>query len=103
MTTKDAIDYFREQFEKDPDFRSGYQSNIAMAFYDAYNNAARKNRQKATKAKGLKHCPECKQQNRGSNRECFRCKTPLPNTTHLDIKKIANEAANNFLDLWLKK
>jgi hypothetical protein len=37
METADAVKHITEQFKTDPDYRFGWQSNIAMAFVDAFN------------------------------------------------------------------
>ena len=70
MEIKDAIKTLTSELSNDPGYRTGWQSNIAMAFKDrAYEY------KKQTKKKYL---------------------------TQVDIHIIANDAANNFLNLLSK-
>lgn len=67
MTTKDAVTFLINEMKRDPSYRFGWQSNIAMSFYDcAYRH----------KKKGNKHY-----------------------LSNGDVHVIANEAANEFLNL----
>ena len=34
MTTEEAVKHLTQELKKDPSYRIGWQSNIAMAFYD---------------------------------------------------------------------
>ena len=34
MTTKEAVEHLTKELKNDPSYRIGWQSNIAMAFYD---------------------------------------------------------------------
>ena len=34
MTTKDAINYLSGELQNNPDYRQGWEANIALAFYD---------------------------------------------------------------------
>lgn len=71
MEIKDAIKTLTTELLNDPSYKTGWQSNIAMAFKDrAYEY------KKQTKRKYL---------------------------TQVDIHIIANDAANNFLNLLTKK
>lgn len=67
MTTAEAVSKITEEMKNDPSYRIGWQSNIAMAFYDAaYQYKKKKNR---------------------------------AYLSMVDIHIIANDAANNFLQL----
>jgi hypothetical protein len=46
MTTAEAVYRVTYEMEKDPSFRIGWQSNIAMAFYDAANQYKHKKNKK---------------------------------------------------------
>jgi hypothetical protein len=67
MTTKEALQHLMGEMKKDPDYRRGWQANIAMAFCDAAHN--------------------------------YRGKSKRKYLTQVDIYKIANDAADNFLYL----
>ena len=43
LTIEEAIDILRDAFKNDPDYRYGWQSNIAMSFLDAETFYRRKN------------------------------------------------------------
>lgn len=67
MTTEEAVKHLTQKLKNDPSYRIGWQSNIAMAFYDrAYQYR---------KGKKIKYL------------------------SMVDIHKIANDAANSFLNL----
>jgi Tfp pilus assembly protein PilF len=67
MTTQEAVAHLTQELKKDPSYRIGWQSNIAMAFYDSASQYKKKH--------GKKYL------------------------SMVDIHIIANDAANNFLNL----
>ena len=67
ITTEQAVQHLQKVLSEDADYRYGWQSNIAMAFYD----------------------------------ECMKYIDMGYNLQKADIHKIANDAANRFLDVLL--
>ena len=67
ITTEQAVQHLQKVLSEDPDYRYGWQANIAMAFYD----------------------------------ECQKYMGLGYNLVDADIHKIANDAANRFLDILL--
>ena len=67
ITTEQAVQHLQNVLATDPDYRYGWQANIAMAFYD----------------------------------ECMKYLDMGYNLQKADIHKIANDAANRFLDVLL--
>jgi hypothetical protein len=66
MSTQEAVKTLTKALREDPEFYYGYQSNIAMAFYD-----------------------EAKKQLKSESRK--------------RLQNISNQAAKNFLDVWIKE
>ncbi len=76
ISVSDALKVIKKAFQSDPEFKESYRANIAMPFVDQYAN------------------------HRGFNDDDKKW-TPEQRIDFMVVHKMANEAADRFLDIWM--